>query len=131
MFEALAEAGINIQMITTSEIKISVLVDRAVGRRGRSAAVHRAFELDEPADDLPRPPSSLELVGHPRLAPARRPTAERPSRRGRRPGMEDLVISGVELDEDQARITLFDVPDQPGYAARVFRRSPRPASSST
>jgi aspartate kinase len=36
-------------------------------------------------------------------------------------GMEDLVISGVELDEHQARITLFDVPDQPGYAARVFR----------
>src|SRR5690242_19005527 len=36
-------------------------------------------------------------------------------------GMEDLVISGVELDEHQARITLFNVPDQPGYAARVFR----------
>jgi aspartate kinase len=36
--------------------------------------------------------------------------------------MEDLVISGVELDEHQARITLFNVPDQPGYAAKVFRR---------
>src|SRR5581483_6965472 len=29
---------------------------------------------------------------------------------------------GVELDESQARVTLFDVPDRPGYAARVFRR---------
>ena len=36
--------------------------------------------------------------------------------------MEDLVISGVELDERQARVTLFNVPDQPGYAGRVFRR---------
>ncbi len=35
--------------------------------------------------------------------------------------MEDLVISGVELDENQALITLYNVPDQPGYAARVFR----------
>ncbi len=36
--------------------------------------------------------------------------------------MEDLVISGVELDENQARVTVFNVPDQPGYAARVFRQ---------
>jgi aspartate kinase len=36
--------------------------------------------------------------------------------------MEDLVISGIELDDKQARVTLFNVPDQPGYAARVFRR---------
>ena len=33
LFEVLAAAGINIQMITTSEIKISVLVDRSFGRR--------------------------------------------------------------------------------------------------
>ena len=44
MFEALAEAGINIQMISTSEIKISVLValedsDRAV------TSIHEAFDL--------------------------------------------------------------------------------------
>jgi aspartate kinase len=36
-------------------------------------------------------------------------------------GMEDLVIAGVELDEAQARVSLFHVPDRPGYAARVFR----------
>ena len=35
--------------------------------------------------------------------------------------MEDLVIAGVELDESQARVALFHVPDRPGYAARVFR----------
>ena len=36
-------------------------------------------------------------------------------------GMEDLVIAGVELDESQARVALFHVPDRPGYAAHVFR----------
>ena len=35
--------------------------------------------------------------------------------------MEDLVISGVELDDRQARVTLVGVPDLPGYAAKVFR----------
>jgi aspartate kinase len=35
--------------------------------------------------------------------------------------MEDLVIAGVELDESQARVSLFHVPDRPGYAARLFR----------
>ncbi|MFW6204122.1 MAG: aspartate kinase [Actinomycetota bacterium] len=44
-FSALADAGVNIEMISTSEIRISVIVreddvDAAV------AAVHRAFELD-------------------------------------------------------------------------------------
>ncbi len=36
--------------------------------------------------------------------------------------MEDLVISGVELDEGQARVTLLEVPDRPGYAAGVFAK---------
>src|SRR5262249_42903893 len=36
-------------------------------------------------------------------------------------GMEDLVIAGADLDESQARITVFHVPDRPGNAARVFR----------
>ncbi|MCP4749029.1 MAG: aspartate kinase [Desulfobacteraceae bacterium] len=34
--------------------------------------------------------------------------------------MEQLVVSGVTLDKDQARITLTKVPDQPGIAAKVF-----------
>ena len=40
MFRALADEGINIQMITTSEIKISVLVDRdsALGGPARRAS---------------------------------------------------------------------------------------------
>ena len=42
MFEALADAGINIQMISSSEIRVSVLVDKKDGDRA-VAAVHRHF----------------------------------------------------------------------------------------
>ena len=42
MFEALYGADINIQMISTSEIKISVLIEEAAAERA-VAAVHRAF----------------------------------------------------------------------------------------
>jgi len=42
MFEALYGADINIQMISTSEIKISVLIEQAQADRA-VAAVHNAF----------------------------------------------------------------------------------------
>jgi len=47
MFRTLSDAGINIEMITTSEIRITCIVDRdrvqeAVER------LHSAFELDKP-----------------------------------------------------------------------------------
>ncbi|MDQ0895247.1 aspartate kinase [Agromyces ramosus] len=45
LFEALYEAGINIEMISTSEIRISV-VTRADSVHGAARAVHTAFELD-------------------------------------------------------------------------------------
>ena len=35
--------------------------------------------------------------------------------------MEDIVVRGVALDRNQAKLTLIGVPDQPGVAARVFR----------
>jgi aspartate kinase len=35
-------------------------------------------------------------------------------------GMERLVVSGVTHDNNQARITLKKVPDQPGIAAKIF-----------
>lgn len=34
--------------------------------------------------------------------------------------MEDVVIRGVSLDKNQAKITLVAVPDKPGVAARIF-----------
>jgi aspartate kinase len=44
MFSALAVAGINIQNISTSEIKISCLIDRGQGKRALRV-VHDAFDL--------------------------------------------------------------------------------------
>ena len=45
MFETLSEAGINIQMITTSEIKISVIIDEKYLELA-VRSLHTAFELD-------------------------------------------------------------------------------------
>lgn len=44
MFDALANVGINIQMISTSEIKISVVVDEKFGELG-VRCLHEVFEL--------------------------------------------------------------------------------------
>lgn len=48
MFKALADKGINIQMISTSEIKISVTIDREYSELALRA-LHSAFRLEESA----------------------------------------------------------------------------------
>ncbi len=50
MFRTLSEEGINIQMITTSEIKTSVVIDEKYMELA-VRALHKAFELDQPAAD--------------------------------------------------------------------------------
>jgi aspartate kinase len=111
MFKALAEAGINVRMITTSEIKISALVDRAAAAAAVKA-VHAAFGLEIPTPgeaggDGPEPkPSPLEVVR-------------------RLEGMEDLAIEDCILDSSQALVTLLDLPDAPGVAAEVFAEAGR------
>ncbi len=121
MFLALSDAGINIQMITTSEIKISVLVDRPSAAKALRV-VHQAFRLDQPVEDLPAPPKASDWSST--RASRRKPSnlADGSTSASSPTGMEDLVISGVELDEGQARVTLLEVPDRPGYAASVFAK---------
>jgi len=34
--------------------------------------------------------------------------------------MEDVVVSGVTLQKDEAKVTIRDVPDKPGMAAQIF-----------
>jgi aspartate kinase len=46
MFRTLAEEGINIQMISTSEIKISVVIDEKYLELA-VRVLHKAFELDQ------------------------------------------------------------------------------------
>ncbi len=127
MFAALAAEQVNIKMITTSEIKISVLVDRD---RAADAlrAVHRAFHLHEPSSSNSVNPSKGS-----ESAPAgfiRKKTSSDAATRANSlaavvqqlPSMEAIVVSDVALSEDQARVTVFGVPDQPGIAAKIFAR---------
>jgi aspartate kinase len=45
MFQVLSEQGINIQLITTSEIRITCIIDEAKVKKA-VRALHRAFELE-------------------------------------------------------------------------------------
>jgi aspartate kinase len=115
MFQALADAGVNIQMISTSEIKISVLVARE-SAQDALRAVHREFKLEVA-------PANVELLvsgGHQPPVPPRPSNAVEVVRR--LAGMEDLAIDDLSLDDTQARITISHVQDRPGVAAAVFRQ---------
>jgi aspartate kinase len=109
MFRTLADSGINIEAITTSEIKVSVLVKREQGLAALRA-VHSEFELDRPARD--------RVKFGDKHTPATRASAVDIVARLQR--MEDLAIESVSVDETQAQMTLFDIPDQPGISARIF-----------
>jgi len=62
MFEALAERNINVEVIATSEIKISVLIDSEYTELA-VRALHSAFELHKtPAPNRLEAPRSLHLL---------------------------------------------------------------------
>jgi aspartate kinase len=109
MFRVLADEMINLEAITTSEIKVSVLVarDKALAAL---RAVHNEFELD-------KPPRNRVAFGSTPSADKRADAVDIVARLQR---MEDLTIDSISLDELQAQVTLFDVPDQPGIAASIF-----------
>jgi aspartate kinase len=122
MFSAVAAAGINMKMVTTGDIKISALVDKAEGVRALRA-VHQAFALHEPRPGAGLPGQAATA------APFRRRPAEAIQDAGRDvsavaqqlSSMEDIVVSDVLLNDDQGRITIFDLPDRAGICARVFQ----------
>ncbi len=114
MFRALAEANVNIQAITTSQIKISALVSRDQALEALRA-VHGEFELEQPPSDrseigeVPEKvdrPSAVDIVARDIVAQLQK--------------MEDLTIDDIQLDTSQARVTITQVPDKPGIAAKVF-----------
>lgn len=91
MFSSLAAAGINLQLISTSEVKVSCTIDMAACDRA-IAVLCAAFDVTSspmPQDDVP---------SHD-LAP---------------------VVRGAALDPKQARVAIRHVPDQPGMAAHIF-----------
>jgi aspartate kinase len=90
MFKTLADVGVNIQMISTSEIKVSCVIpdrdcDKAI------AALCREFEIST---------STTALI----------PTHEDST----------PPVRGVALDLNQARLAVRQVPDRPGLAAELF-----------
>ena len=121
MFAALAAADITLKMITTGDIKISVLVDR-VNAVKALRAVHDIFGLREPHPGAGLPgktgqapfrdrPPEVVLDGGRDLAALTQHLSS----------MEDIVVSDVLLSTDQARITIFDLPDKPGICSRLFQ----------
>jgi aspartate kinase len=140
MFAALAAENIPMRMITTGDIKISVLVDKGDGMRALRA-VHQAFELHQPRAGTGR---SAVLGDSGVFRVARRESSKSESPMLSTPGisgsvrasrdrddstsiaqhlssMEDIVVSDVLLTTDQGRITIFDLPDHPGNCSRVFQ----------
>jgi aspartate kinase len=114
MFRALAEAGVNILAITTSEIKISALVRRDQAQTALRV-VHGAFQLErEPPGAQVSSPETPLANGQVALEVVRQLQ-----------GMEDLTIDEVALDESQGRVTIHGVPNTPGVAAGVFEEIAR------
>ncbi|MBD2484608.1 aspartate kinase [Planktothrix sp. FACHB-1365] len=96
MFNTLAEAGINIQMISTSEVKVSCVI-AAEDCQQAVTALCQSFEISSDCKitsnfELEKPPID------PSLPPVR----------------------GVALDIKQARLAIRHIPDRPGMAAKIF-----------
>jgi aspartate kinase len=120
MFDALAGAGINLKMITTAEIKISVLVDRVDGLKALRA-IHQAFGLDRPRVGAGLP-SGSPTPDQPAWATlAQGNGKEMATLTQRLASMEDILVDEVILATDQGRITLTGMPDRPGICAAVFQ----------
>jgi len=117
MFAALAAEGVNMKMITTGDIKISVLVEKADGARALRA-VHQAFDLERA-----RPGAGVAVPGGigPRPAgPDAAKTGELAAGVARLAAMEEILVRDVVLDTGHGRVTVTDLPDQPGVCAKLF-----------
>jgi aspartate kinase len=94
MFSALAAAGVNIQLISTSEVKVSCTID--VDDCDRAIVV-----LCDAFDVTSSPvPQARESSSSACSAP---------------------VVRGAALDTKQAQLAIRHVPDQPGMAAKIFQ----------
>jgi aspartate kinase len=111
MFQALAAEHVNIQMISTSEIKISVLVDREDGQRSLRA-VHQAFGLDKL--EFPRAEQQATSANGGRPFDPSRDLSPFTA------ALEEILVNDVVLDDTQGRISILGLPDTPGTVAKVF-----------
>ncbi len=91
MFKTLANAGVNIQMISTSEVKVSCVIPNRDGDRA-IAALCQEFEISTSKTDVT---DRLDRVNLP-------------------------SVRGVALDLKLARLAIRHVPDRVGMAAELF-----------
>ncbi|MBD2354000.1 aspartate kinase [Tolypothrix sp. FACHB-123] len=99
MFATLAAAGVNIHMISTSEVKVSCVVaaeecDRAV------TALRSTFEIAA-EDEGDKGQGGLRGETSPLSSPS-------------------PAVRGVALDMNQVRLAIRQIPDRPGMAAKIF-----------
>jgi aspartate kinase len=122
MFAALAEAGVNIKMITTADIKISVLVPRSDGLKALRA-VHKVFDLaaPRPGAGLPAVRGVTPFQRRQAAAVGASPARDLAALTQQLAGMEDIVVSDVLLATDEGRITVFGLPDRAGNCSQVFQ----------
>jgi aspartate kinase len=122
MFAALAAEEINLRMITTGDIKISVLVNQADGTRALRA-VHQAFGLHKPRPGAGMAGAETPSPYRPRQAAVVEEAAgqELAQRMQQLSSMEEIVVSNILLNTDEGRITIFDFPNRPGNCSRVFQ----------
>jgi aspartate kinase len=142
MFRALAAEKINLKMITTGDIKISVLIEeeevtdevmkdpagepikkahlearKAVRGRQALRAVHAAFGLSQPRKGAGKAVGDFLKRPVPLVSPGSDDRLNAVAKLG---GMEDILVSGVHLNTEQSRITISDLPDRAGNCATVF-----------
>jgi aspartate kinase len=93
MFLALAQVGINIQLISTSEIKVSCVI-ASVDAEQAIATLQENFAV--PIVNTFSITSSSSINGNP--------------------------VRGVALDQNQAQLAILRVPDRPGIAAGLLQQ---------
>ncbi|MEH2414347.1 aspartate kinase [Nostoc sp.] len=119
MFATLAAADVNIQMISTSEVKVSCVVDAAECDRAVNA-LRTAFEIEAGSRaELLTPNSSLLTPNSSPLTPHSSPLT--PNSSLLTPHSSPIPpVRGVALDLNQARLAIRQLPDRPGMAAKLF-----------
>ncbi|MEH2086378.1 aspartate kinase [Nostoc sp.] len=122
MFATLAEAGVNIQMISTSEVKVSCVVDANQCDRA-VLALRTAFEI-EVGEHTSTTLSNQGSRGAGESTCIDSPLPLRPSVTERSRSAAPLPncppVRGVALDLNQARLAIRQLPDRPGMAAKLF-----------
>ena len=144
MFATLAEVGVNIQMISTSEVKVSCVIDNADCDRAVTALRH-AFEIEQRGREgaaicslsspNAEPGAAMELPSTPNTSagsathyngfvPQFGSNADTQTMGTQASPSANLLpippVRGVALDMNQVRLAIRQVPDRAGMAAKIF-----------